>query len=140
MISQIKASFAVLKRTAVAGLKFFFDADNAVEKTFWSLIGIFGISCMIFLINGLIETYSLNPIMANRKWVDLSEIDLPAITFCHQGNTRLEVAERLLQVADEDAEKVRTIRSNFLRYVVDYFIQMYFYKGETHCTLRTSLL
>ena len=130
MISQIKENFLVFKRTAVAGLKFFLDADNAIEKTFWSFIGILGISGMIYLINGLIETYSLNPIMASRKWVDLSEIDLPAITFCHQGNTRMEVAERLLQVADEDNEKVRTIRSIFLRYAVDYFVQMKSYTGK----------
>ena len=131
MISQMKKSYAVLKRTAVAGLKFFFDADNAIEKTFWSLIGIIGISCMIYLINGLIETFSLNPIMASRKWVDLSEIDLPAITFCHQGNTRMEVAERLLQVADEDSEKVRAIRSTFLRYAVDYLTKMESYNFYT---------
>ena len=48
-----------------------------------------------------IESWSLNPIISSRKWVKLSEVDFPAITFCHQGNTRLEFAERLLSSADE---------------------------------------
>ena len=124
MISEIKEKFVFLKGTAVSGLKFLYDANTVPEKIFWSVMDLIGFATMIYLIGSTIETFGMNPIMSSRKWVDLSEIDFPAITFCHQGNTRMEIAERLMQVADEDSLKLRTIRSSFLKYVVDYFIQM----------------
>ena len=70
-----------------------------------------------------IESWSLNPIISSRKWVKLSEVDFPAITFCHQGNTRLEFAERLLSSADEKSLKIKDLRSFFLKHTVDYMIK-----------------
>ena len=94
MISKIKQKFDFLKDTAVSGLKFLYDANTVPEKIFWSILDLIGFAIIIYLIFSQIETLGMNPIMSSRRWVDLSEIDFPAITFCHQGNTRMEVAER----------------------------------------------
>ena len=130
MNTHIKNSFSVLKETAVAGLKFCLNSNNVVEQIFWSmmgLLGIFGISCLFFI---QIESWSSNPIIVSRKWVDLPEVEFPAITFCHQGNTRLEVADRLLQAADEKSPKLRALRSQFLKHSLEYLVEKNEVKGE----------
>ena len=123
MISKIKQKFDFLKGTTVCGLKFLYEANTVPEKIFWSIIDLIGFSVIIYLICKQIEIFGMNPIMSNRKWVDLSDIDYPAVTFCHQGNTRFEVAERLLEAADEKSSKSRQIRSIFLKLFVRYIMQ-----------------
>ena len=123
MISKIKQKFDFLKGTAVCGLKFLYEANTVPEKIFWSIIDLIAFSWLIYLVCKQIEIFGMNPIMSNRKWVDLSDIDYPAITFCHQGNTRFEVAERLLEAADEKSSKSREIRSIFLKLFVRYILQ-----------------
>ena len=130
MNAHIKNSFSVLKETAVAGLKFCLNSNNVVEQIFWSmmgLLGIFGISCLFFI---QIESWSSNPIIVSRKWVDLPEVEFPAITFCHPGNTRLEVADRLLQAADEKSPKMRALRSLFLKHSLEYLVEKNEVNGE----------
>ena len=123
MISKIKQKFDFLKGTTVCGLKFLYEANTVPEKIFWSIIDLIGFSVIIYLICKQIEIFGMNPIMSNRKWVDLSDIDYPSVTFCHQGNTRFEVAERLLEAADEKNSKSRQIRSIFLKLFVRYIMQ-----------------
>ena len=130
MNAHIKNSFSVLKETAVAGLKFCLNSNNVVEQIFWSIIGLlglFGMSCLFFI---QIESWSSNPIIVSRKWVDLQEVEFPAITFCHQGNTRLEVADRLLQAIDEKSPKIRALRSLFLKHSLEYLVEKNEVKGE----------
>ena len=130
MNSHIKNSLSILKETAVAGLKFCLNSNHLVEKIFWSIIGllgIFGMSCLFFI---QIESWSSNPIMVSRQWVDLPEIEFPAITFCHQGNTRLEVADRLLQAADKKSPKMRALRSLFLKHTLEYLVEKNEVNGE----------
>ena len=68
------------------------------------LMGTIGI--FVFIANQM-DSWNVNPIMTKRKWVDLSKNDLPAITFCHQGNTRMAFAERLIQAANEKSPKAK---------------------------------
>ena len=91
---------------------------------------IFGSVLTVMIVSDQLESWKRNPTISSRKWVDLSEVPFPALTFCHQGNTRMEVAERLLQAADESSPKVRVFKSWLLKNTVEYFMQYYTYYYE----------
>ena len=110
-----------LKETIVGTLSLCFNANNVIEKICWLLMWILGSICMCMLISDQFESWKST--ISSRKWIDLSEVDAPAITFCHQGNTRLEVADRLLQAADENSVKVRKLRNRFLKHSVEKLLQ-----------------
>ena len=124
MGEKIKMSCAMIKRTTVGSLKFFFDASHVIEKFLWILMAILGTVLMSIFVKYQVESWGLNPIISSREWIDLSKVDFPAITFCHQGNTRMAIADRLMQVADEKSSKMRKIRSLFLRNSVEYMMKM----------------
>ena len=121
--SFIKSGYDIYKDTIVGSLSLCFNATNIIEKICWFLIGIFGTICMSIVVLDQIESWSLNPIIASRKLIKLSEVDFPAITFCHQGNTRMELAERMLNVADQKDSKVRQLRSLFLKNSVEFMMK-----------------
>ena len=122
MKDRIEKSLSILKETSIAGLKFCIIANNKFEKIFWILIGILGIAGISILFFIQIQSWNTNPIMSTRKRIDLSEVELPAITFCHQGNTRTEIADRLIQAADEKSPKIRQLRSLILKYSFEFMI------------------
>ena len=109
MKDHIEKSLSILKETAIAGLKFCIIASHKFEKIFWILVGILGIAGMSILFFIQIQSWKMNPIISTRKRIDLSEVELPAITFCHQGNTRTEITDRLIQAADEKSPKFRQL-------------------------------
>lgn len=113
----------IFKETTVGSLKLCFNATNIIEKICWLLMGILGTIFMSVVIVRQIESWSLNPIISSRNLVDLSKVNFPAITFCHQGNTRMEVVERLIQAADENSLKMRQLRSAVLKNAMEYLIQ-----------------
>ena len=122
MKDRIEKSLSTLKETAIAGLKFCIIANNKFEKIFWILVGILGITGMSILFFIQIQSWNMNPIISTRKWIDLSEVELPAITFCHRGNTRTEIADRLIQAADEKSPKIRQLRSLILKHSFEFMI------------------
>ena len=109
-----------LKETIVGTLSLCFNATNVIEKICWLLMWILGSICMSMLISDQFESWKST--ISSRKWIDLSEVEAPAITFCHQGNTRMEVADRLLQAAGDDNEKVRKLQTRFLKHSVEYLL------------------
>ena len=123
MSSFMKKIHDTLKETIVGTLSLCFKANNIIEKICWLLMWILGSIYMSMIISDQFESWNLNPTITSRKWIDLSEVEAPAITFCHQGNTRLEVADRLLQAADENSVKVRKLRNRFLKHSVEKLLQ-----------------
>ena len=119
MSSFMKKIHDTLKETIVGTLSLCFKANNIIEKICWLLMWILGSIYMSMIISDQFESWNLNPTITSRKWIDLSEVDAPAITFCHQGNTRLEAADRLLQAAGTSNEKVRRLRNKFLKHSVE---------------------
>jgi len=79
---------------------------------------------MGFVVYDQIEFWTLNPEISSMKRVDLSEVDFPAITFCHQGNTRMAIADVLLKLASEKAPKVKQMKSLLLKNTVEYYMRM----------------
>ena len=113
-----------LKDTIVGTLSLCFNASNIIEKICWLLMWLLGSICMSKLISDQFESWNSNPTISSRKWVDISEVDAPAITFCHQGNTRMEVADRLLQAAGTNNKKVRKLQNRFLKHSVEKLLQV----------------
>ena len=113
-----------LKETIVGTLSLCFNATNIIEKICWLLMWILGSIYMTMIISDQFESRSLNPTISSRKLIDLSEVEAPAITFCHQGNTRLEAADRLLQASGDSNEKVRKLRNRFLKHSVEKLLQV----------------
>ena len=124
MSTFIKTIHDALKETIVGTLSLCFIASNIIEKISWLAMWIIGSIYMIMIISDQFESWNLNPTISSRKLIDLSEVEAPAITFCHQGNTRLEVADRLLQAAGENSVKVRKLRNRFLKHSVEKLLQV----------------
>lgn len=120
MTSLGKNLLLYTKETTVDSLRLCFDAFYAIEKLFWLSVGITGAIFMSVIVYDQIRSWHLNPILSTRTLVNLSEVDFPAITFCHQGNTRLELAERLVKAAGSNGSKIRGLRNLFLETSVGY--------------------
>ena len=117
MSTFIKTMHDALKETIVGTLSLCFIASNVIEKICWLVMWILGSIYMIMIISDQFESWNLNPTISSRKLIDLSEVEAPAITFCHQGNTRLEVADRLLQASGDNNEKVRKLQKRILKHL-----------------------
>ena len=113
-----------LKGTIVGTLSLCFKATNIIEKICWLMMWILGSIYVCVIIHDLFESLNLNPTISSRKWVDLSEVEAPAITFCHQGNTRMEVADRLLQAAGDSNVKVGKLQNIFLKHAVEKLLRL----------------
>ena len=124
MSTFIKTIHDALKETIVGTLSLCFIASNIIEKICWLVMWILGSIYMIMIISDQFESWNLNPTISSRKLIDLSEVEAPAITFCHQGNTRLEAADRLLQASGDSNEKVRKLRNRFLKHSVEKLLQV----------------
>jgi hypothetical protein len=124
MSTFIKTIHDALKETIVGTLSLCFIASNVIEKICWLVMWILGSIYMIMIISDQFESWNLNPTISSRKLIDLSEVEAPAITFCHQGNTRLEVADRLLQAAGDNNGKVRKLRNRFLKHSVEKLLHL----------------
>ena len=125
MGSFIKVMTDTFKDTIVGTLSLSFNTSNIIEKICWLLMWIFGSVLTFMIVSDQLESWKRNPTISSRKWVDLSEVPFPALTFCHQGNTRMEVAERLLEAADESSPKVRHFKSWLLKHTAYGFMQYY---------------
>ena len=119
MGSFIKSIHDTLKETIVGTLSLCFKASNIIEKICWLSMWVLGSIYVSIILFHTFESWNLNPTISSRKWIDLSEVVAPAITFCHQGNTRMEVADRLLQAAGDNSVKVRKLRNRFLKHSVE---------------------
>ena len=133
MTSLVKNIWINIKFTGIGSLRFCFDAIHIIEKIFWLLLGITGLIFMSLFVYDLVKSWQNSRILSTRKWVNLSEVDFPAITFCHQGNTRLEFADRLVKAANDKGPKIRRLRNLFLKTSVEYMISSlpdYFQKAQ----------
>ena len=70
--------------------------------------------------------------MSNTHWMDLSQVNFPAITFCHQGNTRMAIAERLMNAVGDNNNhpKVRQLRNIFLSHTIDFINMNLYFKSS----------
>ena len=113
------------KRTAVASLKFCFEAQYFLEKLFWLSLGIFGTVLIFGIVNEQIESWHENPIVGSQIEMPLDKIEFPAITFCHKGNTRFGVAERMMDFMKDQGDRIRSLRNLLLRTTIGFLMSQY---------------
>ena len=83
-----------LKRTVVCSLRFSIDAFYRVEKVFWLAVCVFGTLLVSYVIKNQIQSWEDNPVVSNVAYVDLDNVDVPAVTLCHRGNSKFAIAKR----------------------------------------------
>ena len=83
-----------LKRTAVCTLRFSIDAFHKIEKVFWVAICIIGTLIVSYVIKNQIQSWQINAVVSNVAYVPLGQVDVPAVTLCHRGNSKFAIAER----------------------------------------------
>ena len=79
-----------------------------------------------------VSSWKDNPVISSKTWIDLSEVDFPAVTLCHQGNTRLTGAERINNAMQDKSPKIRQFRNLLLRSCVDLYIGYKLPKSDDH--------
>lgn len=119
-----------LCKTSVASIKYCFDAALWIEKIIWFLIYILGTLLMMFILIQQIGSWHENPKLTSQTTIPLSKIDFPAVTFCHRGNTRMTVMDRLFSALAPATEKSRQIRTSLIKAAVFAFID--FHYGSTY--------
>ena len=115
MASLGRSIVTKIRQTTVASLKFSLDAGFKIEKFVWLMVALGGTILMIFVVFYQVVSWQENPVLTNTLFVDLDKFDFPAITFCHRGNTRLDIMERLANSADPQSATVRNMRNSILR-------------------------
>ena len=83
-----------LKGTVVCTLRFSIDAFHRIEKIFWIAICIIGTLIVSYVIKNQIQSWQYNAVVSNVAYVPLGQVDVPAVTLCHRGNSKYAVAER----------------------------------------------
>ena len=85
-----------------------------------------------------VSSWKDNPVISSKTWIDLSEVDFPAVTLCHQGNTRLTGAERINNAMRDKSPKIRQFRNLLLRTCVDLYIGYKLPKSDDHSYVYES--
>ena len=96
-------------------------ATNVLEIIFWGTIFIGGmIWAWIFLFSE-VQSWQRNPSVVSNKNVKLSDIPIPAVTFCSQSTTKFAIAERLgnyLNPDDDLPDELIEIRDVMIKYLL----------------------
>ena len=87
------AIFAVVKEIKTVGLTF--KTQHIFEKLLWILIGVFGLGWSTYFILIQVFTWNESPLIIQKNYMKLDQIDYPGITICSQTSTRYSIAERL---------------------------------------------
>ena len=87
------AVLAVVKEIKTVGLTF--KTQYIFEKLLWILIGVFGLGWSTYFILMQVFTWNESPLIIQKNYMKLDQIDYPGITLCSQTSTRYSIAERL---------------------------------------------
>ena len=80
---------------AILSLKLISSSKSILEKLFWSIIAFGGTIYIANIVTNQITYWDKNPVLKTNDIIPLSELKLPAITFCHKGIQKYALAERL---------------------------------------------
>ena len=87
--------YLVTKLRAITTIDFACNAKNLLEKLFWATIGLLGIIYAIYYVVLQLQLWDQTPSIVSNRYVELSELNFPAMTICPQGTTKNAIAERL---------------------------------------------
>ena len=89
-----------------------------IEKMFWALIAIFGTIFIYQVVTVQWQNWNDNPTLLTTVTKKLSDMPLPAVTFCHIGLHKYGSAEKLGNLIDPEKnvpKEVVAIRNEFLK-------------------------
>ena len=140
--STISTHWKKLFTNELKGIKSFglvLKATNVLEIIFWSTIFIGGmIWAWIFLFSE-VQSWQGNPSVVSNKNVKLSDIPIPAITFCSQSSTKFAIAERLGNYLNPDKklpDELIEIREVMVQYLTGTYYKFVKYGYGAQCGPR----
>ena len=102
MLSKRGLDFVPIKDQlkAILSLKLIYTAKSLVEKLFWFIISLGGTIYISYIVISQFKYWDENPALITKGSMSLSELKLPAITFCHKGAQKFGFVERFVNYID----------------------------------------
>ena len=111
-----------LRQTIIGSIQFSIEAQNVFERVFWIAFTFVGTIFVCHLLD--IQASSWNSFIISQKYMDLSKIDFPAVTFCSRGATKYSIVERLGNLLDPNADEIKKqilpLRNSLIQHIVGY--------------------
>ena len=85
---------------AILSLKLIYTAKSVIEKLFWIIISLGGTIYISYIVFSQFNYWNENPVLITKGSMPLSELKLPAITFCHKGAQKFGFVERFVNYLD----------------------------------------
>ena len=111
-------------------------ATNVLEIIFWGTIFIGGMIWAWILLFSEVQSWQGNPSVISNKHVKLSDIPIPAITFCSQSSTKFAIAERLGNYLSPDKnlpDELIEIREVMIQYLTGTYLKFVKYGYGAQC-------
>ena len=70
---------------AILSFKLIHSAKSVLEKLFWFIIAVGGTAYITYIVLRQFEYWNENPVLQLKGSKPLTEVERPAITFCHKG-------------------------------------------------------
>ena len=102
----------------ITAFNYIAKATSIVEKILWAIIAICGSLFIYDVVYIQLENWRQNPTLVTKVTKQLSDMPLPAVTFCHKGLHKYGPVERLLNFIDQEKEipkDVLAIQNEFLK-------------------------
>ena len=102
MVLRKGFDFAPLKDQlkAILSLKLIYTTKSLLEKLFWIIISLGGTIYISYIVVSQFNYWNENPVLITKGSMPLSELKLPAITFCHKGAQKFGFVERFVNYLD----------------------------------------
>ena len=84
---------------------------------------IIGSLLMVFVLRDQIISWNSNPIIRSTVYLNLDEIDFPAVTICPLFSTPLKPEERLMSGIIDNGEKIRSFRNDLSKILLKTYMQ-----------------
>ena len=120
--------------TNVTTLNLITKTSSNLEKILWGMIGICGTIFIYHVVDVQLQNWKNNPVLATKITKKLSEMPLPAVTFCHKGLQKYGPVERLANFIDPKKKvpkEIVAIRNEFLK--VEYRKIRQYLDGKNIC-------
>ena len=106
-------SFSLLEKTG-----------SLIEKIFWAFISLGGTAWIIYFIMTQFIQYDSNPIIITKDTWDISNIKLPAVTFCPKVTSDIAIVEQManyINPKQKIPQSVLTIRNEGKKLIIPGF-------------------
>ena len=104
---------------AITALNFIAKSSNIIEKIFWATLAISGTIFIYDAVTSQLETWKSNPILKTKERIELKDLPILDLTFCHKAMLKYGPAERFLNdinpKVDKIPKEVLAIRNEYLK-------------------------